>query len=498
MKWIKQHRTEVIVLLVILLVASFLRFYRLPEYMTFLGDEGRDAMIIKKILVERDLPFIGPPTSVGNIYLGPFYYYMMAASMTIFWLNPVAAAGMVALIGVATVFLVYYLARQFFGVLPAVVSGVLYALSPVNITYSRSSWNPNPAPFFALLAFVGLYQARQSKNFLWFILSGMALGAAVQMHYLALILIPIIGLLWLQEILKTGRREYQHFILGTIGAFAAFLLLITPLILFDFKHNFMNYRAMAAMFTQSDSSVGFSVINTLGRIVPIYHNLLIGRYLGTENVFLTFGLSVAVFVSALTFVYSRVKRLEIRWPYFALGVWLVIGLVGLSFYKQEIYDHYLGFLNPVPFLLLGGFVGHFKGKQRLILSLIILLVVGTLNIVKVPLQNSPNNQLQRTQQIARFVIVESKNQPFNFALLAEQNYDAAYQYYLDLYGHKPKIAPLEITDQLFVVCEDKECNPIGHAKYEIAAYGWARVDNVSDILGVKVYKLIPNPSGKPS
>jgi asparagine N-glycosylation enzyme membrane subunit Stt3 len=70
--------------------------------------------------------------------------------MAVWWLNPMAAAIMVALIGTISVGLIYYFARQWFGKIPAFIAAFLYAISPVNIIYSRSSWNPNPAPLFAL------------------------------------------------------------------------------------------------------------------------------------------------------------------------------------------------------------------------------------------------------------------------------------------------------------------------------------------------------------
>lgn len=125
-----------------------------------------------------------------------------------------------------------------------------------------------------------------------------------------------------------------------------------------------------------------------------------------------------------------------------------------------------------------------------------MIVLGFVNFQKSPLLLPPNNQLGKTQEVARFIIDQSDNQPFNFALLAKSNYDSAYQYYLDLYGHKPKVVPVEITDQLFVVCEDEECIPINSPKYEISAYGWAKVEWIKEIDGIKVFKLIPNPSGK--
>src|SRR3989344_5873956 len=157
---LKKNKIFFVLFLGVLALAAFLRFYRLSEYMTFLGDEGRDTIVIKKILVDHHFPLIGPPTSVGNIYLGPLYYYMMAIPMAIFYLNPVAAAGMNAFLGVLTVALIYYLGKTWFNRQAGLIAAYLYAISPVTIIYSRSSWNPNPTPFFALIAILGFYKAQ--------------------------------------------------------------------------------------------------------------------------------------------------------------------------------------------------------------------------------------------------------------------------------------------------------------------------------------------------
>lgn len=488
MNWLKRNRTEALLVLGIIILAAFLRFYQLPAYMTFLGDEGRDALMIKRILVGHDLPLLGPPTSVGNMYLGPLYYYMMAVPMAIFWLNPAAAAAMDAVIGVLTVMLVYYLGRQWFDRWAAALSALLYAVSPVTIIYSRSSWNPNPAPFFALLAMFGLYKARQKNNFLWFILTGASLAFALQMHYLAIILLPVFGLLWIFEFFSNRNR---HFWTGTLGAAAAFLALMSPLVIFDFRHNFINYRAFTALFTSGNSAVGASASN-LAASLAIYQDKLIGRYIAGENPWLSFIAAVLVLLPLVWVLFK--KDFRNKWPFLALGIWLTGGIIGISFYKQSIYDHYLGFLNPAPFLLLGGATVFLKKQGKLIFVAIVLLALGFVNLAKNPLLFAPNNQLPRTQEIAKFVISQAGDKPFNFALIAASNYDAAYQFYLEEYGHKPKVVPIEVTDQLFVVCEDEVCQPVGHPKYEIAGFGWTKIDWEKDFDGVKVFRLVHNPA----
>lgn len=500
-KWIKSNKLEFIVILLILSISAFMRLYNISEYMTFLGDEGRDALVVKKILVEQDFPLLGAPTSVGGMYNGPLYYYMMALSMTVSWLNPVAAAVMVALIGTASIGIIYFLAREWFGKFAAATASALYAVSPVTIIYSRSSWNPNPAPFFALLAIFGLYKVHKTKNHLWLILVGSALAFAIQMHFLALILVPICAAIWLYEIWRKHKGEKlknlgKGFFLGLI----IFLFLMSPLLIFDLKYDFQNYKALTTFFFgDRATTVNLNPLNTLGRIIPIYSGNLVNRYLALDVFPLMLIISFLLLVPVVYLLFKFIKERQINWPLFALSCWLLVGVMGLALYKQTIYDHYTTFLNPSIYLLIGSLVfliGKVKDKllKRSLLGLfsLISLFILITNLQNSPLKKNPNKQLQRTQDIARFVIVESNNEPFNFALIAKSNYDDAYEFYLDLYGHKPKIVPHEKTGQLFVVCEDQQCQPINHPKYEIAAFGWAKIENEKEFSGVKVFKLVPN------
>ncbi len=122
--WIKNNKKETILLIAILLLGSFLRLYRIGEYMTFLGDEGRDVIIVRRFLVDFDLMLIGPGTSIGNMYLGPLYYYMMAFPLWLFNYSPVGPAVQVALLGVVTIFMVWYITRKWFPVKGIVTAGV--------------------------------------------------------------------------------------------------------------------------------------------------------------------------------------------------------------------------------------------------------------------------------------------------------------------------------------------------------------------------------------
>src|SRR3989344_8720574 len=141
----------------ILIFAAFLRLYRIQDYMTFLGDEGRDVLVVYNILHGK-LTLLGPTASVGGFFLGPTYYYFMTPFLFIFNYSPVGPAVMVALFGIATVWLVYKFSREIFNSRVGLISALLYSISPIVIAYSRSSWNPNIFPFFSLLTLYIIYK----------------------------------------------------------------------------------------------------------------------------------------------------------------------------------------------------------------------------------------------------------------------------------------------------------------------------------------------------
>jgi hypothetical protein len=50
-----------------------------------------------------------------------------------------------------------------------------------------------------------------------------------------------------------------------------------------------------------------------------------------------------------------------------------------------------------------------------------------------------------------------------------------------------------MTEQLFVICEpnpDIDCQPINNPFWDVAAFGWAKIDNQWQINGIKIYKLL--------
>ena len=465
-------------LIVILVVAAFLRLYKISDYMEFLGDQGRDVVIVRDFLKKGDLFFIGPQTSIGNMYLGPFYYYVIVAPALLFsWFNPVGPAVFVALIGVATVYLLFLISRRWFNKKTAYISAFLYAISPVVIKYSNFSWNPNVMPFFAMLFIYFMVEKR-------YLLASLAFIMCLNSHYLALLLLPVGFLIWLKNYDKSLLKS-------TFLAVGVFLASLVPQILFDIKHHGQNIQALIAFFTQRETTVNLKAYKSLP-LIPQLFDQINTRLLAGKNI--TFGLVVSLVLAAgIIYLFFKLRSQKSFTYYLVLVVWYLSGLVGLGLYKQHIYDHYFGFLFPAVFLLAGLLIS----RLPKLLALVSLIALTVFSLLENPFRWSAPKQLATTIQIDQSIINASQQQPFNFALLAKMNYDPPYRYFFDVWNSPVVTLDQQVADQLFVVCEpfQIDCNPINNPEWAVAAFGWAKIDSQWEINGVQVFRLIHNLQG---
>ncbi len=481
-------RLEFVFLGLILLLGGILRLYHISSYMTFLGDEGRDALVVRDILLGKNFPLIGPGTSVGNMYLGPLYYYFISPSLLLTNFSPVGPAIFVALIGIITIGLVWWVSREWgISSFAALAVAALYAVSPVVIIYSRSSWNPNIMPFFALFCIYGIWRVFHKSGWKWLIVTAISFAFVLNSHYLGLLLAPTIGFFWLISKNKNYKISFLSLLL--------LLLLLSPLAIFDSRHNWTNFRALQTFFSDRQQTVNFKAYKAAPNLWPIWIDINT-TLLAAGNKQLGTAVSVIIVLTlTLTLTHKR-KSPELL----LVSVWLGIGLLGLGLYKQHIYSHYYGFLFPAPFLLIGLIMKN-SDKYLKVALFSLLILLFAYNLTKNPLRSDPNNQLVRTRQVAEFITANSQGRPFNLALLSNHNYDASYRYFLAVEGSPYFPVNDRHTVQLFVICENpdskSECQPVNNPEYEIAAFGWAKIDREwSFPWQVKVYKLIPNPAGK--
>jgi 4-amino-4-deoxy-L-arabinose transferase-like glycosyltransferase len=505
------------IIVLILLVAAFLRLYKIQDYMTFLGDEGRDVLVAYNIL-HGHLTLLGPTSSVGGFFLGPIYYYFMAPFLLLFNYNPVGPAVMVAFFGIATVWLIYQFCSELFNKKIGIIAAALYAVSPLVIAYSRSSWNPNPLPFFALLALYVVYKASQKNSARLFFLVGILLGIAMQLHYLTLFLGAVIfAYVILAQVINNTRKWTKVFLTSfkqNLLILFGFLVGWSPLLAFEFRHNFIDFKNISNFVLHSgNTGAGPNFLYTIydvffrlfGRLVfyfpakdqlKLYSSGLLDLWSGCIILIAV----LSVFLILRNFYKSLKLNKKDSKKYLLIFLWFAFGVLLFGFYKKPIYDYYFAFMFPLPFILVGGFIyriSEFKNFGKIIAGLILFFVI-VLNLWGVPFKYPANRQLNQMETISRFVNSKVEGKPFNFALITGGNSDHAYRYFFTIWGNPPVTIENNqndptrktVTNQLFVVCESLPCSPQGNSLWEIAGFGQADIAGKWDVSVVQIYKLI--------
>lgn len=496
LKDLKKH--QIIILILVFLLAIFFRFWQIKDYVVFLGDEGRDVLVMKKMITTMRPVFLGPTASVGGFYLGPIYYWMAAPFLALSRFDPVGPSIMVAIVGVATVVLLYKFLKDTAGFYPAVLVSILYSTAPLIVRYSRSSWNPNPLPFFALLIMYCLYKAKTKNKIRYFLLGGASFGVAIQLHYLSVMLVPIIAIIValnfnLKQIFKVA-------ILFIIGSFITF----SPFFIFELKHNFPNFKTIFEFVTRP-ATHGYKSFNFF-ELIATFGNIFLEYVSSLKGTIIT---RIFFWVITVSGVFMLIKYFKNKTQRIALSigvVWFLGGLLFLKFYTGQIYDYYYGFMFPAPFLLLGLIYGIVWNKIYLKILVIAFTAVTLIWFLNNGFYTQPPNRLiNQTEEVAKFVIDKSGGQPFNFALISDHNSDHAYRYFLEVDGHNPTELETMVTNQLLIVCEAQKCAPLGYPTWEIAGFGRAEISGTWDLtkIGIKVIRLThwagaPNPAGKPA
>lgn len=516
MKRFFTHHWHHVLLFVIVLISAYLRLYRVSEYMTFLGDEGRDMLVVKHMIVDHKFTLLGPTASVGGFFLGPIYYYFMLPFVWASGMNPAGAAVMVGIFGIATVMLLYKAGKDMVDTSVGLVSAALYGVSPLIIAYSRSSWNPNIVPFFALSLIYLMWKsaALASRKYLFFI--GVILGIGIQLHYLFLFLFPVV-FLWFLIYGKSRAyiRLYPYIILGFLVGYAPFLA-------FELRHGFPNTISITR-FLLAGNDTGFILSQFIATITDVSYRLfgrllyrlpppeqlvnasLTGKLIYDSVIKFSLWSSVALMISYLLglLVPPWVKKTDTKKQWLRtivlFGIWFIVPLLLFGLYKKGIYDYYFGIFFPLPFLLVAILFRVLSySKIGSIVAGIMLCALLFFNWQGRPFLITPNNQLAQAQMVAKAAFDKAEGKPFNFALMANFNSDHVYRYFFEIWGNppvvieRPDVDPERktITDQLIIICDQPECKPLGHPLWEIAGFGRAEIVGEWPVSFLRIMKLV--------
>lgn len=493
------------------------RLFNLPNSLQFLADQGRDAIIAHGIL-HGDFTLVGPSTSVGEMYLGPIYYYFMAPFLWLASGSPLGPAYAVAIIGVITVPLLFMVGRRLVGPTAATLATLLYAFAPYVNLYTRFSWNPNPAPIVTLGMLYAGWKAWHGSPKWWI---GVALGWAVmiQLHYVAMLIAAPFGILLLADFIRSYRafkidqpNRARSLLISSLSGLAIILLSFLPLVLFNLRFNGVIAKGFTDFFagTTATGSENFLISERLIAFVKEHHGRAMHIFFeiwGQE-----WGSLYRSLNTALLCVYAGTAFLGWHWSkkhHYQFGFWLLLlacltTISGLAWYRSTVHHHYLTYFFPISYLVTGAILVWLRTYLKLpglLLASSLLIYISWLQVQPKQLEylDTLGWPISKMEAVAQTVLREiPTEQSYSLAALTEiKDYRGLnYRYFLINSSHPP-VAQENVSDAdwLVIIAENpREADKVINSPvYEISSFPKGEYKIVDFPGGPLIYLVAKQP-----
>lgn len=218
----------------IALLAVGLRLYSIDtaQYMT---DQNTFYQMAHDALANGLWPISANRASTG-LLIPPLFVYVMMIPCAI-TSNPVAGNILIALCNVAAVLLTYIFVRRYYGRLAGAIAALLYATAVTVIILSRDIWQPDLLPLFVILLLFMLFRGVVEEKRYWFLPATLLIGAMYQFHTTALYLLaPLL----VAVILARKTIRWRELPLAAL----ALLLLFAPYLYLESHNQFADLRRL--------------------------------------------------------------------------------------------------------------------------------------------------------------------------------------------------------------------------------------------------------------
>ena len=339
----------------LLALAALMRLPNLAARGSWEADQGRDMLILRTMVRDGVVPLVGPQTSIGDLHHGPWYYYLLSPAAAVTGGDsPLAVVALIALAGIATVGVVWWLARGIAGPVAGATAGLAAAVSVAAIEGSTFIWSPAFIALASALALAGTWRAWAGGDRRWWLLAALGVALTMQFHLLGVALLPVVAIPY---VIDARRRRLGWVHLGVLAIFGVAYL---PLLVNELTTSKSELRAALEYLAGGGGGGGGGTTAIPVVFVIVGLRVLSWPLTGLITDGFIAGMVGGALVIAIAVWRARANgpdRLAARW----LGLSLLWSTAFLTLAAPSLAtvvpglpnDHYHAFTDPMVFTLLG-------------------------------------------------------------------------------------------------------------------------------------------------
>lgn len=346
----------------IFVVVLFFRLYNFEKGFLYAHDADLYSWIAKDI-VGGHQRLVGQVTSVDGVFIGSFYYYIMAVFYKMFGMNPMGAVIPLTLIGLFDCWSIYFVFSRHFGKKVGIIGSIIWAVSWGIASFERWSVPTQPTMTWSicfLAVILELYKG--NLKYLW--LYGFLCGFTWQLHIALLPILPLPILAYL-----VGKNNIKNILCKeALLGILMLIISITPFAMFELKHNFSQIKAMSVGINKDwNGPKGWlkveKVINASGKEFQV--RLLEGYdQIKPEMLWMAVGFIIILILAT---------KKESRKIYLLLCFWIFLILWAQYISKRVVSEYYFSNLIPVVVLFISLFMANFN---KLFVAIVLMCYFG--------------------------------------------------------------------------------------------------------------------------
>ena len=455
---LKKYFPTILIFITLLIIYS----HRLTSSFNFHPDFTRDIYDMLTI-IQGKFSLIGPKSSFGGMYTGPYYYYLF---MPIFYLTKLNVYSLLifnlALFLFALIFFNLHVAKKY-GVLSASLSTLVIGLSPIYISASRGPWNASTYIPFLLVFLTLLYFNDFNNKKVGLLFLGLLGGIIATIHLvnIAVLLIVITHFFYTLK----RKRNILYFFIGLLLAFS-------PLIVFELKHNFIMFRNTFIVgsyksFINNRNLFKNEGPDTLKSVAYIVQNL--SSQLGVNFLLLTF-----LFIG----LWRNLKENKDR--FFIISS----ALLTFVFILLSRYQFVPFYLFPLSVLVL--FTSSLTILNTNYKWLLVIILLVEMYSFPGSIYTVATRKPEQYERVVNFVLsnkILKKDRTFNVIEISK-DYGAkypigyGYRFFFRKYGHIPKSEfEYNTSDTLLILSEARDVDILKLNSWEMNQFGKRYIQN---------------------
>ena len=381
----------------IIILASFLRFYNFDNRWGLAYDQSRDVLVARAALDGYKLPLVGPFSSAGQFVYGPQWFWTLMFMINIypsFLLTPWLIQ---SFLYVAAVFLMILIGKEINGKVFGLFVGFLAAISPAQIAQSTNLTSPSMVAIFSMVSVYFFIRYIKYQKTVDIFLMGLCVSTSINIHFQAiglLILIPIS--------LSLGGYNLNIIRACLAGAIIPFI----PLIIFDLSNNFFESKNMIDYYRFGQYRI--YIPNRWLTYVGVFWPHAWARIVGGNTIL---GYTSIILISIVT-LYKVAKR-EVTKPILSIIISFFAMFVILRYYRGEKFDSYLTFFHPFILILTAWVIFQvYRLNRTLGFLVLIVFLIGSINMSWPEIINVSNNSAFRAESWKNLLISKYPGEKF--------------------------------------------------------------------------------------